>query len=232
MTRFTGWAAAVVVGLATAAPAGAATVLFGTIGAGGNAFPFSGTFDDPGGTRYQQVYDDAKFGATGPIDITAITFFNTSGSGDFRTATYDFFLSTSNFPVNALDTVDLNNNPGPDQTLVGSFALTGPVGPGPITFTLTTPFTYDPADGDLLLDIHVSGATDNPFNAFLDAMNGDFGTDSSRAHDFGTGFEMFGLVTEFEFTPAGPVVPAPPAVLLGLVGAGVAGLARRRFARA
>ena len=89
-----------------------------------------------------------------------------------------------------------------------------------------TPFSFDSAEGNLLLDIIVSGlgpASGDP--AFFEFMYPSQGL-SSRYHDFGTGFDNMGLVTEFNNT----VMPEPTTVLLfgtGLVG--IAGFSRREF---
>jgi hypothetical protein len=163
--------------------------------------------------------------------ITDITFYNTNFPGDFSPSTYTIHLSTSNFPVNALDTSVLSNNVGADNALFGVFPLSGAVPAG--SFTLSGgPFTYDPANGDLLIDIMTPS---KPFGSvFLDAMNGDFGTDSSRAHNYDSGFTSFGLVTQFTFTAGATAVPEPASLTLLCIGAlgiaGYAGIRRKKQA--
>lgn len=107
------------------------------------------------GGIYQQVYASSAF--TGPITITQIAFASkaqlTSGPG---TATYNFnvALSTTAAAPGGLST-NLAANRGGDLAQVFS---------GPLTATITasnqfdvviniTPFTYDPAKGNLLLDV-------------------------------------------------------------------------------
>ena len=212
---------------ALAGAAQATPLLIGTPNAGsGNSFPFTSS----AGSRYQQVYAASSF--SGTVTIGSITFFNNELPGAiFQTGDYAFTFSTSNFTVNNLDTANLNNNPGADAALFASLNLSGATG---AQFTVTAgtgggaAFVYDPSAGDLLVDIVRS----NPAGAgsgFLDAMNeGTAGGLFSRAHDFGTGFQNWGLVTEFDITTASVSVPEPAA--LALFGFGLAGLgyARRR----
>ena len=197
----------------------AMTVTVGTIGSGGNAFPFGSTGSSYPGTTYQQVYNQALFTE---MYITGVTFFNSGGSS-IDGATYTMYLSTTTKAVNGLDTATLSNNVGTDNMLFKSEYLSG--NPGS-SFTFSGPaFLYNPANGNLLVEILKSGGSVGSYTGWFDAMNGNFGTDSSRAHDFGTGFEQFGLVTQFSSSS----VPLPGALLL--FGPGLVGLAaiRRRF---
>lgn len=176
----------------------------------GNCFPFGCT----GGTRYQQVYNKGLFSS--PLLINEISFFNTQsnpGAGVIDTATYTLRLSTTTKAVNALDTVNFNSNVGADDSLFFSGILGGPI--GGTKFTIPgADFLYDPSKGNLLLDIFKNGSSASG-SVFLDARNGSFGSDSSRAHNFGTGFESYGLVTEFKTTSIS--VPEPNSTLGVLV---------------
>ncbi|KAF0216010.1 MAG: hypothetical protein FD174_3903 [Geobacteraceae bacterium] len=210
-------------------PAMATTVTVGAPGdpGNGNAFPFGGTISPNPGTRYQQVYNSSLF--PGLMTINEISFFNTQhnpGQASFDTATYEIHLSTTPQPVNGLDTVNFDDNVGDDDQLFFTGVIGGVMGMR-ITF-VGVGFSYDPEEGNLLLDILKSGSLSDG-NAFLDARNGTFGDDSSRAHDFGSEFEEWGLVTEFSDGQNNNVVPEPSTFLLlgaGLVGVG---LLRKKF---
>jgi hypothetical protein len=181
----------------------------------GNCFPFGCS----GGTRYQQVYNAAEFG--GPTLITSITFYNTQYfPGSVAPGTYDFYLSTTSKPVDGLDTV-MSNNVGGDNAHFALYVGGGSAFP---SFTVSgTGFAYDPANGNLLVDIFVSNAGGG--TVFLDARNGSGTGATSRMHDFGCCFEGWGLVTGFNVT----VVPEPSTYATFAAGlAGLAFLRRRR----
>jgi hypothetical protein len=181
----------------------------------GNCFPFGCS-----GTRYQQVYNKNLF--PGPMTINNISFFNEQFTpGSINSASYTIFLSTTSKLVNQLNTVDLDDNVGPDNALF----LSAPLG-GPLTSTRFTleglAFFYDPSQGNLLIDIFKGPSSGG--GIFLDARNGTFGSDSSRAHNFGSGFASFGLVTEFNSVSTPLAVNAAaqqPGVAAGADGAPV-----------
>ena len=92
------------------------------------------------------------------------------------------------------------NNIGADSETVFSGTLPTSVAAGALlTFTLATPFTYYPANGNLLLDFQISGVTSlsDPLFAY---QNGDFGTLSSRmVNGLASNTTGWGLVTQFSF---------------------------------
>jgi hypothetical protein len=142
--------------------------------------------------------------------------FRLNGSGPdqvFSSGTFEkvqLYMSTSprEFPSGFV--VDMDQNHGPDKTLIFNegILLSGtapPGGPGPfdIRFKLSTPFGYDPKNGSLVLDIWKYGS------ATLAALdNGGSGTlFYSGKHD-GSFTQRLGggaLVTEFTYE----VVPEP-----------------------
>jgi hypothetical protein len=196
-----------------------------------NVYPFGGNLGNGPSTRYQQVYNQNLFTA-GPITITEIDFFNTFNGGSTASIspnTYTFALSATSKAVNGLDTTNFDANLGPDNTQVYSHFRNEVVAAGStLAFVFDTPFTYDPSQGNLLMDIRLPASSPETFLG-LDAHAGTFDDQSSRAHNFGMGFEGYGLVTRFQYSPA-PEPTTLTLAALGGLGLAAAGWRRRRAA--
>lgn len=206
-------------------PLGTAT----TEGFAANCIPFNCFM-----LHYQQVYDAASFG-TSPIEIVGIAFRGDETVGDASGSyTATIGLSTTSSAVDGLSTTFASNT-GADALTVfnGIVTIATTAGPGPRPFdfviNLTKPFVYDPARGNLLLDVVPEGTTVGPFGVgFFDASF-TLGDDTSRLLGDPTALVGFadtgGLVTKFITAPAVPEPTTGMLVALGL--AGIA-LARRR----
>jgi len=134
-----------------------------------------------------------------------ILFFKTlSLGGDLNNGTYSLYLSTTSKAVNGLDLINFDNNLGGDNQLFTTQILAGGPAPGTLSFTGSS-FTYDPSLGNLLLDIQIAGISHIGLVTGYDAMI-DSGGLFSRAHDFDSGFENRGLVTEFRSIPDAPTL--------------------------
>ena len=132
-------------------PSAAGTIV---IGAPGN--PFDGDCAPFGcAVEYQQVYGAGLF--PGAITITGLTFFNDNFvPGSIADAEYTISLSSTTAAVDGLDAT-FANNLGSDNALFFSGGLGGPISPTN-EFTISgTAFSYDPANGNLLLSIMSDG---------------------------------------------------------------------------
>jgi hypothetical protein len=196
-----------------------------------NCYPFGCAYSG----EYQQVYNHSQF--PGTITITNLEFFNTVLNLDataMNSGNWAISLSTTSADWNTLST-NFSSNIGTNNTLVFSGNLSQPWAfEDTLDITLSTPFTYDPSNGNLLMDVVATGTTDLggiiPFD-----VNGD-NTYMSRAFNTGgvpsgsvdvTG--GYGLVTKFS-TGSTPT-PAPEPTTMLLLGLGLVGLAgvRRKF---
>jgi PEP-CTERM motif len=181
-------------------------------------------------TRYQQVYAASDF--TGAIFISEIAFRPTEGSLPLAPMTITgvrFDLSTTSASPDNLSTT-FAANVGADNTTVfsgnwtRSSASTGPAG-GPLDFdiilTLTTPFLYDPALGNLLLDVR-NPSSQLLFTGIYDAhvevgdavsvISGDVNATTGQVGFAGGG--SIGLVTRFSAVS----VPEPGTLTLLAIG--------------
>lgn len=206
----------------------------------GNAFPFGAVYDG----EYQQVYSSTQF--SGPITITNLEFFDTvygSGATSLPTGIWTISLSTTPADWNTLSTT-FASNIGSNNTTVFDGNISQPWAFGDtLSITLSTPFLYNPADGNLLMDVVASGVTVPSAPVYFDT-NGDNGGgengDTFLGRDYinggvgptdtsGTVNSGYGLVTEFSTSAS--TVPEPCTLIL--LGSGLAGLAayRRRRSR-
>ena len=190
-----------------------------------NSYPFNITEFGLSSQRYQQVYAASQFGGGGLI--TQIIFRPDATFGQAFMSTLpdiQIDLSTTSAADDGLSST-YADNVGADDTVVFvrgpltlSSAFTGPPD-GPkdfdIIITLTTPFLYNPALGNLLLDVRNFGAgSTTSFDAVFTTGDG-----VSRVYNqdvnSGTGTtDTLGLVTGFV------IVPEPGTAALLLAGGG------------
>jgi len=138
--------------------------------------------------EYQQVYSSSQFGSS-PVTITSITFFDQFFPGlglsdaPLLSGTYAFSFAVTSAAVGGLSTTLLNNVTSGKATFLVDSNDPGNAGASTLTFNGTTPYVYNPASGNLLLDIVVTNqanvsSASTGFNGF-DAD--DTGTATSRA---------------------------------------------------
>jgi PEP-CTERM motif len=166
------------------------------------------------GSRYQQAYASTDFPGRA-MAITSISFFNHSPlEGPLPVATCQIFFSTITPDIDALSNTNLDSNDGLDNTLFASVELSG--GPAPLQLVFAgRPFDYNPENGNLLMDIHISNGVSSG-GAFYVARRGTATGVFSRYQNFSAGTQGFGLVTQFTFEP----IPEPSTIVLLLGGLG------------
>jgi PEP-CTERM motif len=169
---------------------------------------------------YQELFAAGQF--PGSIDITGLAFRASPGTGsvDWMFSSLNVYLSTSSKATNGtgsdLMSTTLADNIGVDNTLVFSgtnvtLSDAGCSGPGAcpsdLNTAFTTPFKYDPANGNLLVEyvftgFFASGAGLVDQEGFRSpggsvAQVTDFGSSTATTGTFSYG----GLVTQFTSTP-------------------------------
>jgi hypothetical protein len=199
----------------------------------GNCYPFmcndSGTSSGLS-IDYQEVY---ALSTPGTITSLGFQYWTPGGGNDVVLGgDYNVYLSYSANPVGSLSSDLASNVLGP-QTLFYSGNLGGST--GDFTIDGTTSFTYNPADGPLLMEVVVDDQ-DNVPNYSGNGYNwADYtGVQVARAYNIPDTGNNLGnvtgaLVTTFTYNAT---VPEPST--LAFLGSGLlllAGVARRRFNR-
>ena len=208
-----------------------ATVTLGSANSG-NCYPFN--CNDSGSAsgqsiRYQQVFSGAQFGSS-PFTISNITFSDLFlpslgfSSVPLLSGTYTFSFAITNKAVGALST-NLSSNV---TSGLATFLTTTTAGVGAgfttLSFNGSTAYVYNPASGNLLLDIVVTNQA-NVTSASYDFANGmdadDTGAVTSRAFQIGgsTAADNTGLVTTFNTSIVSTQTPEP--TTFALIGGGL-----------
>jgi hypothetical protein len=217
---------AVVAALLSAAPAFSNEIIGSPADALGNCYPFGCAYNG----EYQQVYTASAF--SGPLTISDLEFFNTQedfGATSMNSGNWIIALSTTSADWNTLSSTFASNLGGNNTTVFSGDLFQPWVFGDTLHIVLSTPFTYNPGDGNLLMDVKVSGADDLDGSIYFDANgfnSGGFNGNRIMGRVYTTGGSEvvdsgYGLVTGFS---TGAAVPEPSTLLFlasGLVGVAV-----------
>jgi len=199
----------------------------------GNCDPF-GCPAFLGVTTYQQVYAATAF--PGLIDIDGLTFYQGQVHNPLAApagGTYTLSLSYTSLAPGDLSLTNPANNIGSGSQTFFSGALPPLTPEGPTGAYLAidgTPFVYNPADGNLLLTVTITGASDNypalflneaacgpktlcPPGSFVVSSDAYFATVNGVAVSGGN--DLGGLVTGFDYSTT-TTTPEPISFLLVL----------------
>ncbi len=177
-----------------------------------NNYPFNITTSGASNLRYQQVYANSQFGAvpSGGSWITAVSF--RPGGLAFSNATLasiQIDLSTTPNGPDALNPIFANNDGADDKVVFNgpltlSSGATGSPRAFDIVIPLTTPFFYNPAAGNLLMDVRNA---DGGITSSMEEVSATNDSVSRLYNSVGPAMgqsDSGGLVTQFSFTPAAP----------------------------
>lgn len=176
---------------------------------------------------------------SGPVQINGFSIRLDQGSGmDGNTGAQNFQIiaSTTSATATTLNTTNPSLNHGADQTMVRNsplsiFAIGGALNANGVTdwstpINFDTPFIYDPADGNLLLEFTGTMPNDIFSTRFVDGWEVD-GAGLARVTPLQTGgfiSDQLGAVVLFNTEP----IPEPGSVLLLGLAAGMGFVRRRR----
>src|SRR3954470_13937722 len=182
-----------------------------------NAFPFHCGGASLSSQRYQQQYDAGEFPSAGAITTVSFRTDGAFGSafGPTTLPGVTITLSTSTATMGAMSST-FADNVGSDVATVysGDLVLSSAASGGPPhTFDVTIPlqhaFNYNPANGNLLLDVSVPTCVVTTFLDVADLAQVDKLYSFSSASLTGNSNPAAGLVTQFTFTPPGSDTTPP-----------------------
>jgi len=174
----------------------------------GNGFPFHLTPFAVPSMRYQQIYAASQFAASGVIDT--LRFRRDASQPTFGPTTLDVKITLSYAATTvAAPSATFAANVGAGAVTVFdglmSISSTGSGAPNPFDIVLDVAnlFNYNPANGDLLVDITMRNS---PTTAFIDASSGIAGMSrvfaTNATATVGTTGVAYGLMTRFDFVGA------------------------------
>lgn len=195
------------------------------------------------GHSYQEVYSASAF--SGPVQITDIafgTFSNNGGNPKVTSSVLNVTLSLSSTSASPNTLVaGYPPNRGADYTQVfsGTQLFTPSYnGSFDLVFAIT-PFTYNPGNGNLLIEVDVNSIVNVPTNAFSGFLFDPNNSKLGRVFELngGSGATAVGsdqgLVTQFTVNPGASATPEPSSLtLIGIGAIGILGYAWRQRKRA